>query len=109
MDISNNVLAYRVESYRSKGTISSGMASQLRCYFVRKCQFINANPSKEEMTNIRVVSDKTFLEKATENTLHIYEKIITQVLSRTGKKLIPISYNFINPFKSHIFYVRSGY
>ena len=60
------------------------MSSQLRCYFVRKCNFVKPDPTPEEFGNIRLVSDKTFLEKATENTLKTYQKVMNQVLIRTG-------------------------
>eukprot|EP00842_Homolaphlyctis_polyrhiza_P000320 jgi/Hompol1/1289/HPOL_005548-RA len=84
LDVSTNSLSYRLESFRSFGTVSSSHSTMLRCYFVRKCTFVNPNPSREEEANIRAVSDKQFLEKATENTLEIYQKIMKQVLVRTG-------------------------
>jgi glutamate dehydrogenase len=76
--------AYRLESYRSSGTVSSELSSQLRCYFLKKCEFVNPNPTAEEGRDIRLISDKTFLSKATENTLEIYQNVIRQVLVRTG-------------------------
>ncbi|KAJ5214822.1 Glutamate dehydrogenase NAD-dependent [Penicillium chermesinum] len=56
---------------------------QLRCYFVYKCQFANPNPSPNE-TNIEIVGEKRFLQKATENTKAIYQEIITTAVGRTG-------------------------
>lgn len=84
LDISTKTKAYRLESFRSQGTISSFVSSQLRCYFIRKCNFVKPEPTLEEQSNIRLVSDKTFLEKATENTLKAYQKVMNQVLIRTG-------------------------
>ncbi|KAJ3083608.1 NAD-dependent glutamate dehydrogenase [Quaeritorhiza haematococci] len=84
LDKSIKTNAFRLESYRSLGTVSSSHSTQLRCYFLRKCQFANPNPTPEEETNIRAISDKFFLEKATENTLEIYQNIIRHVLKRTG-------------------------
>jgi glutamate dehydrogenase len=84
LNISAKNCAYRVESYRSAGTVSSSHNSQLRCYFIRKCDFVKPDPTAEEETNIRLIGDKIFLEKATENTLDIYQDIIRQVLVRTG-------------------------
>jgi glutamate dehydrogenase len=36
------------------------------------------------MTDIRLISDKTFLSKASEHTLSVYASVIKQVLQRTG-------------------------
>lgn len=84
MDTTNSDKSYRLETYRSHGTVSSSLVSQLRCYFVHKCNFVKSNPTPEEEANIRLVGDRTFLEKATENTLEIYQNIIKSVLARTG-------------------------
>ncbi|KAJ3410477.1 NAD-dependent glutamate dehydrogenase [Chytridiales sp. JEL 0842] len=84
LDDSYKAQAFRLESYRSQGTVSSQLSTQLRCYFVQKCQFEKPDPTPEESTNIRLISDKNFLEKATENTLEIYMSVIKQVLVRTG-------------------------
>ncbi|KAE9389948.1 hypothetical protein BT96DRAFT_967873 [Gymnopus androsaceus JB14] len=51
--------AYRLETFRSAGSISATASQQLRCYFVNKCD-------TEGRTNINSVSDKGFLEKASE-------------------------------------------
>ncbi|CAG8595145.1 6822_t:CDS:2, partial [Acaulospora colombiana] len=84
LDISSTAKAYRLETYRSLGTVSESMNTQLRCYFVTKCDFVKLDPSPEEETDIRLVGDKTFLEKATENTLEIYQNVMKTVLKRTG-------------------------
>ncbi|ORX62688.1 NAD-dependent glutamate dehydrogenase [Hesseltinella vesiculosa] len=73
--------AYRVESYRSNST---DMASQIRCYFVTKCQFVNPTPTPEQETDIDQVADKNFLLKATEHTRKTYEEVMRNVLQRTG-------------------------
>ena len=75
---------YRLESYRSFGTVSSVHSTTLRCYFIRKCDFIKPNPTKEESQDINLVSDKYFLEKAASNTIEVYQSIMKQVLIRTG-------------------------
>ncbi|KAI9338539.1 Glutamate/Leucine/Phenylalanine/Valine dehydrogenase-domain-containing protein [Obelidium mucronatum] len=87
LDITTKATAFRLESYRSQGTVSSSISTQLRTYFVRKCQFVNTNPTGVDVTDIRQISDKSFLEKATDNTLEIYLSIIKQVLVRTGPVL----------------------
>jgi glutamate dehydrogenase len=73
---------YRLESFRSFGT--GAVASQLRCYFVKKCAFPNPKPSAEEALDICQVSDKNFWEKATDHTKEIYTNVMKQVLVRTG-------------------------
>lgn len=60
------------------------MSSQLRCYFVTKCQFVNPNPTPEQETDINQVADKSFLLKATEHTRNTYEEVMRTVLQRTG-------------------------
>jgi glutamate dehydrogenase len=79
-----NTAAYRLESYRSLGTVSAEIPSSLRCYFVRKCKFAKENPTEEEMLNIDLVGDVQFLEKATDNTKEIYTKIMGEVLQISG-------------------------
>lgn len=82
LDNSTPTDAYRVESYRSS-TDGEGLTSQIRSYFVTKCEFENASPSAEE-TDIKQVADKSFLKKATEYTLNIYGEVMQTVLQRTG-------------------------
>ncbi|KAI8341466.1 Glutamate/Leucine/Phenylalanine/Valine dehydrogenase-domain-containing protein [Chlamydoabsidia padenii] len=84
LDSSVASLAYRVESYRSNGTVASDISSQLRCYFVTKCQFVNPDPTPEQETDINQVADKSFLLKATEHTRNTYEEVMRNVLQRTG-------------------------
>ena len=68
--------AYRLETFRSTGSISATASQQLRCYFVNKCHF----PPKPavvpgQKTDIRSVSDSSFLDRATKNTLEIYQNV----------------------------------
>lgn len=76
--------AYRLETFRSMGSISHSSKKQIRCYFVTKCEFVNPNPTLEEMRDLRVCGDKSFLEKVTENTLDIYQSVVDAVLERSG-------------------------
>jgi len=78
---------YRLETYRSTGQISATANQQLRCYFVSKCNFPATPPPStrtDGKTDIRSVSDPVFLEKASENTLEIYQSILWNVESRYG-------------------------
>lgn len=83
LNISCRQKSYRLETYRSLGTVSSSSTTQLRCYFVSRCKWVNPSVVETE-TDIKKVSDITFLSKATENTLEIYQKIMHNVLTRTG-------------------------
>ncbi|KAJ3127236.1 NAD-dependent glutamate dehydrogenase [Nowakowskiella sp. JEL0407] len=84
LDKSGKGVGYRLESYRSSGTVSSSFSTQLRCYFIQKVNFVKESVSGDEMTDMKLISDKTFLEKATPNTLEVYQNIIKQVLVRSG-------------------------
>ncbi|CDH49571.1 nad dependent glutamate [Lichtheimia corymbifera JMRC:FSU:9682] len=84
LDSSTAACAYRVESYRSSGPALNGVTPDLRSYFVTKCQFVNPNPSPEEMEDITRVADKGFLRKATDHTLRLYSKVMHNVLQRKG-------------------------
>ncbi|KAF8754975.1 NAD-specific glutamate dehydrogenase [Rhizoctonia solani] len=91
LDESTPETAYRLETYRSGGSISANASQQLRCYFVQKCQFPPASAKKTikgeddiERTDIRTVSDKSFLEKASDNTLEIYQQVMWNVEERYG-------------------------
>ena len=64
--------------------MSASNETTLRCYFIRKCDFVNPKPTLEQLNDIKAVSDKYFLQKATSHTLNIYQSIIDQVLVRTG-------------------------
>jgi glutamate dehydrogenase len=58
------------------------MSSQLRCYFIQRCAFPEGVSTEE--TDIRKISDTVFLEKASEATLNIYQKVIHSVVERMG-------------------------
>jgi len=75
--------SYRVETFRSPTTLPGDNGQQLRCYFVYKCQFANPNPSPDE-TNINIIGEKRFLQKATPNTKAIYQEIISTAVGRHG-------------------------
>jgi glutamate dehydrogenase len=76
---------FRVETFRSTGSLTGTPNSRatLRCNFVYQCKFVEPNPSPQE-TRLELISDKTFLTKATKNTLQIYQELIDLATSRTG-------------------------
>ncbi|KAH8726513.1 Glutamate/Leucine/Phenylalanine/Valine dehydrogenase-domain-containing protein [Phaeosphaeriaceae sp. PMI808] len=74
---------YRVESFRSETPLPGSEDQQLRCYFIYQCEFDHPNPKPTE-TNIDIVGDKRFLQKATANTRAIYQEILQIASSRTG-------------------------
>jgi len=67
---------------------AESVAAQLRSYFISKCDFVESQLSPEELqqpgVDLRQVADKTFLEKATENTLEIYQELMDEALRRMG-------------------------
>ncbi|EGG04598.1 uncharacterized protein MELLADRAFT_49084 [Melampsora larici-populina 98AG31] len=86
LDIPAEAGCFRLETYRSAGNVASNVAQQLRCYFVTKCNFINPSPkpNTEEHSDIRQVSDQTFLSKVSPNTLDIYQAVMKNAITRTG-------------------------
>ena len=59
----------------------------MRCYFVSRCTFPAETPKStraDGRTDIRAFSDVNFLEKATENTLEIYQDIMWNVETSHG-------------------------
>ncbi|KAL2809286.1 Glutamate/Leucine/Phenylalanine/Valine dehydrogenase-domain-containing protein [Aspergillus granulosus] len=83
VDGSTHENSYRVETFRSPTPVPGDDGQQLRCYFVYKCQYVNPNPGPNE-TNIEVIGEKRFLQKATENTKAVYQEIISNAVSRAG-------------------------
>jgi glutamate dehydrogenase len=75
--------SYRVESFRSNNALPDNPDQSLRCYFIYQCHFTNPKPDPNE-TNIDIVGEQRFLQKATKNTKAIYQEIITYAVSRTG-------------------------
>jgi glutamate dehydrogenase len=86
LDKSSPSNAYRLETYRAAGSVSAKSTQQLRCYFLSKCQFVQPVPlpASSEWGQVRKVSDQTFLTKASENTLQIYQEVMDEVLRRDG-------------------------
>src|SRR5215218_3556122 len=95
LDISTPEKAYRLETYRSAGVTAAPTSQSLRCYFISQCVFPpnstgastpvpQDGKSLKPKTDIRSVSDKLFLEKASENTLEIYQKVMWSVEERFG-------------------------
>ncbi|KAJ9105102.1 hypothetical protein QFC20_004388 [Naganishia adeliensis] len=84
--------AYRLETYRSTGAISASSSQQVRCYFVTRSVFPEDVPkalendmdSDNKFVDIRSVSDRSFLEKASDNTLEIYQGVMNEVVRRSG-------------------------
>lgn len=74
--------AYRVETFRSATSLTASN-QHLRCYFVYQCDFVNPTPEPNE-TDLAVISDKTFLEKATPYTKKVYQSLVKAVVERTG-------------------------
>ncbi|KIY69289.1 NADH-dependent glutamate dehydrogenase [Cylindrobasidium torrendii FP15055 ss-10] len=86
LDNSTPENAYRLETFRSAGSISAAVSQQLRCYFVSRCVFPSSPATKDAQgrTEIDSVSDKAFLERASDNTKDIYRKVMWNVETRDG-------------------------
>lgn len=84
LDPSNPESSYRLETFRSPTALETAdSVQQMRCYFIYKCNFFEANASADE-TDLKKISDKSFYEKATAHTKATYQSIIEQVVQRTG-------------------------
>ncbi|KIX03723.1 uncharacterized protein Z518_07276 [Rhinocladiella mackenziei CBS 650.93] len=83
VDGSTPVRSYRVESFRATNALPQNPDESLRCYFVYQCQFKNPHPKPNE-TDLEVIGEKRFLQKATQKTKEIYQEIITYAVHRTG-------------------------
>ncbi|KAG6000482.1 glutamate dehydrogenase (NADP(+)) gdh1 [Claviceps maximensis] len=78
---------YRVETFRSPAVIGASPSSKatLRCYFVYQCKFRQSPENTDpKETNLELISDAGFWQKATENTKQIYQEIIDLAVNRTG-------------------------
>ena len=49
-----------------------------------KCDFVSPHPTGDDAKDIHQVSDRTFLSKASSNTLEVYQRIMNQALECTG-------------------------
>lgn len=83
LDPSKGSRGYRVETFRSSSPLPGGQEQQLRCYFVYQCDFAEPHPKEGEI-DIAKIGDKRFLQKATENTLNVYQQVIEVASQRTG-------------------------
>ncbi|GBE83016.1 NAD-specific glutamate dehydrogenase [Sparassis crispa] len=87
LDNSTPSKAYRLETYRLQGLVSATASQQLCCYFITKCNFPTSPPSlmyTDGKMDICTISDPVFLEKASENTLEIYQNVMWNVEMRYG-------------------------
>ncbi|KAF2197981.1 NAD-dependent glutamate dehydrogenase [Delitschia confertaspora ATCC 74209] len=83
LNTSQGSTAYRVETFRSSSHLPGGAEQQVRCYFVYQCDFVEPHPSEGEI-DIQKIGDKRFLQKATKNTLDVYQQAIENAIERTG-------------------------
>ncbi|KAI9658865.1 MAG: NAD-dependent glutamate dehydrogenase [Trizodia sp. TS-e1964] len=84
LDVSVYNKSFRVETFRSGGFLEgSGEGQQLRCYFIYPCHFGTPNPGPEER-RLEVLGESTFLQKATENTKEIYQRVLGHAVGRSG-------------------------
>ncbi|CAK9782342.1 NAD-dependent glutamate dehydrogenase [Cutaneotrichosporon oleaginosum] len=110
IDKSTAEKAYRLESYRSAGSISSNVSQQLRCYFVTACEFPAGGATKTASgtTDIKSVSDKAFLEKATPTTIDLYQGIMDEVSRRSGPVIESFQIEDTREYRIIIGYKQGG-
>ncbi|KAL7409380.1 NAD-dependent glutamate dehydrogenase [Mrakia frigida] len=83
LDSSTPSKCYRLETYRSSGSISAQSTQSVRCYFVNRSNLPEYIPRTDgKRATIDEVSDPVFLEKASENTKEIYQGILWEVERR---------------------------
>ncbi|KAH7140743.1 Glutamate/Leucine/Phenylalanine/Valine dehydrogenase-domain-containing protein [Dactylonectria macrodidyma] len=78
---------YRVETFRSPAVLGASPSSKatLRCYFVYQCQFLTSVETTDpNATQLELIADQGFLQKATANTKQIYQEIIELAVKRAG-------------------------
>jgi glutamate dehydrogenase len=78
LDVDAKETPYRMESYLSSEDVVG--SSSLRCYLINRCDFVNPTPEKNDMLNIKQVSDKNFLSRTTEKTQKTFQRIMANVL-----------------------------
>ncbi|KAG5928543.1 glutamate dehydrogenase (NADP(+)) gdh1 [Claviceps africana] len=81
---------YRVETFRSPAVMGASPSSKatLRCYFVYQCKFFQSPETTDSReTNLELISDVGFWQKATDNTKQIYQELIALAVNRTGPVL----------------------
>lgn len=110
IDKSSPEKSYRLETYRSAGSISANISQQLRCYFVSPCEFPAGGATKNEdgTTDIRSISDKAFLEKATPTTLDLYQGIMDEVERRSGPVIESFQLEDTREYRIIIGYKQGG-
>eukprot|EP00732_Lithocolla_globosa_P000355 Lithocolla_globosa_v1_NODE_101_length_6343_cov_18.219454.p1 type:complete len:1015 gc:universal NODE_101_length_6343_cov_18.219454:3103-59(-) len=84
--------AYRLETYRSSGFVSPQHATQLRVYSVSKCHFAHPDQPESE-TDLQKISSTQFLERATPQTLSLFQSLIEDCVERTGPVVRLIEYD----------------
>jgi hypothetical protein len=83
LDSSSPEKSYRIETYRSSGSISATNTQSVRCYFVTRSA-LPAYTKSDQPAKIENISDPAFLEKASDNTKEIYQGIIGEVEKRSA-------------------------
>ena len=73
---------YRLQCYRSSGVLDEKVApSHIRMYFLQKPNYVNPSPSEDE-TDINLLADKRFLQRAGDTLKSIYQRIIIEAASQ---------------------------
>jgi hypothetical protein len=77
---------YRLETYRSRGTVASGSPVQLRCYFVNRCVRIPLCQSRSHTHTRRDIRTHT----RTHMHLYVHTNTHTLLLARLVRRLVGV-------------------
>lgn len=99
---------FRVESYLSAGMASHNMKTNIRCFFVHKCNFPRPNPTPEESRQIDLVADSSFLAKISPGTKVLYQRLVVDALNGLGCEVDAIKSPDSDCIRLAIAYRRCG-
>ncbi|KAI8902966.1 Glutamate/Leucine/Phenylalanine/Valine dehydrogenase-domain-containing protein [Globomyces pollinis-pini] len=84
LDVPSDETPFRLESYLSTGRVANSKETALRCFLVRRCEFVNSNPNESEALDINVVGDKNFLSRTSPKTHDLFQTVMKQVLKNNS-------------------------
>jgi len=78
--------AFRVQVYRTSGTISENSTVKLRMFFVQKSEFQKENVSPDDPINLENIADRNFYATVTDHS----KDALTEVLKAAQQQLGPV-------------------
>ncbi len=90
---------FHVESYRAIPSDASSEQSvaQMRCYFVEECDYPEgwAQSVACDDVNLEHVASRAFLESATENTMHVYQRSVCTSPTALVLLCVPLMHSLV--------------